>query len=465
MKNFWEIEEILIFNKLANMKIMKIFKLVLLLCGFTGLAQPKYVIFNEDGSLGLVDLQGKIVLAPVGHLGKYNDFFITFNQGISTIYNQNLKVVFRGKYDNVTFGLQGNYIVKKNQKYGVVTANNQIVIPFKYDEIYNLASGYKVRLNGKKGVVNNKGKLIIPLKYKDISQQNNCYKATLDGKEGILSLENKVLIPFMYRELELDSFNSETLIIAKNEEDKVGFINTKNEWVISPIYTLASPFQNGLAFVRDEQKKSMLINTKGEVVIKGFDVLEYYNSNIIVVRDYRWNYSVYNYKGELLDVYNSFYENHYGEQVHQVSKQGKYGFIDGNNKVIIPLEYEGANELREGLIPVIKNDKWGCINLKNEIVIPFQFIGSLGVFENGVAVYSKGPESKMGYSWSQCGLINNKGEVIVEPKYKRIEYLAGNIAIITIGNDKYLYDFVKDKKLKRLTPDDLINSVEIGASD
>jgi hypothetical protein len=429
------------------------------------LAQPKYVIFDEEGKQGLVDLQGKTVLAPVEHLGKYNNFFITFNQGISTIYNQNLKVVFRGKYDEVKFGLQGNYIVKKNQKYGVVTANNQIVIPFKYDEIYNLANGYKVTLNEKEGVVNNKGKLIIPLKYEDISQQNNCYKATLDGKEGILSLDNKTLIPFMYQQLQLDNFNTETLIVAKNEENKVGFINTKNEWVISPIYRLASPFQNGLAFVRDEQKKSMLINTKGEVVIKGFDVLEYYNSNIIVVRDYRWNYSVYNYKGELLDVYNSFYENHYGEQVHQVSKQGKYGFIDGNNKVIIPLEYEGANELREGLIPVIKNDKWGCINLKNEIVIPFQFIGSLGVFENGIAVYNKGPESKMGYSWFQCGLINNKGEVIVEPKYKRIEYLAGNIAIITIGNDKYLYDFVKDKKLKRLTPDDLINSVEIGASD
>jgi len=446
-------------------KIHFLLKLTLLLCSFTALAQPKYVIFDEEGKQGLVDLQGKTVLAPVEHLGKYNNFFITFNQGISTIYNQNLKVVFRGKYDEVKFGLQGNYIVKKNQKYGVVTANNQIVIPFKYDEIYNLANGYKVTLNEKEGVVNNKEKLIIPLKYEDISQQNNCYKATLDGKEGILSLDNKTLIPFMYQQLQLDNFNTETLIVAKNEENKVGFINTKNEWVISPIYRLASPFQNGLAFVRDEQKKSMLINTKGEVVIKGFDVLEYYNSNIIVVRDYRWNYSVYNYKGELLDVYNSFYENHYGEQVHQVSKQGKYGFIDGNNKVIIPLEYEGANELREGLIPVIKNDKWGCINLKNEIVIPFQFIGSLGVFENGIAVYNKGPESKMGYSWFQCGLINNKGEVIVEPKYKRIEYLAGNIAIITIGNDKYLYDFVKDKKLKRLTPDDLINSVEIGASD
>lgn len=125
-------------------------KLTLLLCGFTGLAQPKYVIFDEDGKQGLVDLQGKTVLALVDRLGKYNNFFISFNQGISTIYNQNLKVVFRGKYDDVDFGLQGNYIVKKNQKYGVVTANNQIVIPFKYDEIYNLANGYKVTLNEKK---------------------------------------------------------------------------------------------------------------------------------------------------------------------------------------------------------------------------------------------------------------------------------------------------------------------------
>ena len=43
---------------------MKIIKLVLLLCGFTGLAQPKYFIFEEKGKLGLVDLQGKTVLAP-----------------------------------------------------------------------------------------------------------------------------------------------------------------------------------------------------------------------------------------------------------------------------------------------------------------------------------------------------------------------------------------------------------------
>ena len=45
-------------------KILFLLKLTLLLCSFTGLTQPKYFIFEEKGKLGLVDLQGKTVLAP-----------------------------------------------------------------------------------------------------------------------------------------------------------------------------------------------------------------------------------------------------------------------------------------------------------------------------------------------------------------------------------------------------------------
>ena len=45
-------------------KIHFLLELTLLLCSFTALAQPKYFIFEEKGKLGLVDLQGKTVLAP-----------------------------------------------------------------------------------------------------------------------------------------------------------------------------------------------------------------------------------------------------------------------------------------------------------------------------------------------------------------------------------------------------------------
>ena len=43
-----------------------------------------------------------------------------------------------------------------------------------------------------------------------------------------------------------------------------------------------------------------------------------------------------------------------------------------------------------------------------------------------------------------------KGEIIAEPKYNSIEYINGNIAIVLFDDYYYLYDFVKEKKLKRL---------------
>ena len=45
-------------------KMQHLLGLVLLLCSFTALAQPKYFIFEENKKQGLVDLQGETVLAP-----------------------------------------------------------------------------------------------------------------------------------------------------------------------------------------------------------------------------------------------------------------------------------------------------------------------------------------------------------------------------------------------------------------
>ncbi|WP_315022467.1 WG repeat-containing protein, partial [Capnocytophaga leadbetteri] len=51
---------------------------------------------------------------------------------------------------------------------------------------------------------------------------------------------------------------------------------------------------------------------------------------------------------------------------------------------------------------------------------------------------------------SGIGLINLKGEIIAEPKYNSIKYIKGNVAIVSFDSYYYLYDFVKEKKLKRL---------------
>jgi len=390
---------------------MKIIQLVLLLCGFTGLAQPKYFIFEEKGKLGLVDLQGKTVLAPTFNSIKEKQpyFFACSKAKGCWVYNENLQLVLKGAYNSIELGCEGQFIVEKNGKYGVVSEKGAVILPLKYSEINSNKNGYTVTLNEKMGLFNSEGKEIIPISYRwiytDKIDDNIPIAAKLDGKEG--------------------------------------YINTKNEWVIPPTYRDAFAFRQGLAKVR-EVRDYIYINLKGEPVIQDFDanVIEPSDNTYIVGVRKECKYMVYDLNGNLLDTYDGFINNWSDDAIFAVKKGGKWGYIDGYGKVIIPLEYEKVGDFSEGLAAVRKDGKWGYINLKNEVVIPIEFTNrGVSSFKNGVAKY---------YTDSGIGLINMKGEIIAEPKYNSIEYVRENVAIVLFDDYYYLYDFVKEKKLKRL---------------
>ena len=408
-------------------KILFLLKLTLLLCSFTGLAQPKYFIFEEKGKLGLVDLQGKTVLAPTfNSIEEKQPYFIACSKtkGCS-VYNENLQLVLKGGYNSIELGCEGQFIVEKNGKYGVVSEKGAVILPLKYSNINSNKNGYTIKLNEKAGLFNSEGKEIIPISYHWV------YTGKIDDN-----------IP----------------IVAELNENKAGYINTKNEWVIPPTYQYAFAFQQGLARVK-KGRNYMYINLKGEPVIQDFDnyVIQNFDNYVIEPSDNTYivgvrkecKYMVYDLNGNLLDTYNLLRNNWSDDAIFAVKKGGKWGYIDGYGKVIIPLEYEEVGDFSEGLAAVRKDDKWGYINPKNEVVIPIEFTNKeVGYFKNGVAKY---------YTDSGIGLINLKGEIIAEPKYDSIEYVRENVAIVSFDDYFYLYDFVKDKKLKRLTPDDLIN--------
>ena len=392
-------------------KILFLLKQTLLLCSFTGLAQPKYFIFEEKGKLGLVDLQGKTVLAPTFNSieEKQPYFFACSKTKGCSVYNGNLQLVLKGDYNSIELGCEGQFIVEKNRKYGVVSEKGTIILPLKYSFIDSNKNGYTVTLNDKTGLFNSEGKEIIPISYHwiytDKIDDNIPIVAELDGKEG--------------------------------------YINTKNEWVIPPTYRDAFAFRQGLAKVM-EVRDYIYINLKGEPVIQDFDanVIEPSDNTYIVGVRKECKYMVYDLNGNLLDTYNLLRNNLSDDAIFAVKKGGKWGYIDGYGKVIIPLEYEEVRNFSEGLAAVRKDGKWGYINPKNEIVIPIEFTNKeVGFFKNGGAEY---------YTDRGAGLINLKGEIIAEPKYDSIEYVNGNIAIVSFNGYNYLYDFVKEKKLKRL---------------
>ena len=401
-------------------KIHFLLKLTLLLCSFTALAQPKYFIFEEKGKLGLVDLQGKTVLAPTfNSIEEKQPYFIACSKtkGCS-VYNENLQLVLKGDYNSIKLGCEGQFIVEKNGKYGVVSEKGAVILPLKYSNINSNKNGYTVKLNEKAGLFNSEGKEIIPISYHWV------YTSKIDDN-----------IP----------------IVAKLNDNNAGYINTKNEWVIPPTYQYAFAFQQGVARVK-KGRNYMYINLKGEPVIQDFDnyVIQNFDNYVIEPSDNTYivgvrkecKYMVYDLNGNLLDTYDGFINNWSGNAIFGVKKGGKWGYIDGYGKVIVPFEYEEVNNFSEGLASVRKDGKWGYINPKNEVVIPIEFTNKeVGSFKNGGAEY---------YTDRGAGLINLKGEIIAEPKYDSIEYVNGNIAIVSFNGYNYLYDFVKEKKLKRL---------------
>ena len=66
----------------------------------------------------------------------------------------------------------------------------------------------------------------------------------------------------------------------------------------------------------------------------------------------------------------------------------KCGYIDPENNVVIPFEYETAMSFSEGYASVVKGGKCGYIDKNNEVVIPFVYDAATP-FEGGEAKVKK----------------------------------------------------------------------------
>ena len=92
-----------------------------------------------------------------------------------------------------------------------------------------------------------------------------------------------------------------------------------------------------------------------------------------------------------------------------VQKDGKYGYIDKEGKVIIPFEYDDAKSFSEGLAAVKKDGKYGFVDKEGNEVIPFMF-SQVYDFHNGL-VYAHIEEN-----WVSGDYYNKSGEKVT-PKF------------------------------------------------
>ncbi len=121
-------------------------------------------------------------------------------------------------------------------------------------------------------------------------------------------------------------------------------------------------------------------------------------------------------------------------------KNGKYGFVNKQGKIIIKPQFDGVGDFNDGLARVRIGDwdtgKYGFINKQGKMVINPQF-DSVGDFQEELASVRIGD-----FKTGKYGFINKQGEFVINPQFDWANDFSEGLAAVQIGsiqNGKFGY--------------------------
>lgn len=347
--------------------------------------------FFLNGKLGFINKKGQIVQP-----NKYSDINPFRNpEGI-------IKVVLNGKHGYIdSVGnerLSAKYdelmykkeciIALKNKKYGVLNAKGKEIIPFIYDNVTGYYDGVIcVKLGDNWGIIDLSHRFIVPLrlKYDYVAGFDNGYSVVRkNNKYGIINKKGIEIFPVKYDGIGI--FSKEG-IAGFRLGDKLGFVNSDGKIVVPPKYEDAYPMFNGLSRVKYKGLQGY-INVKGEEVI---------TPKYLAASDFSKDYFSYDYGRTETDIT-------------RVNLNYKYGFINLEEKVIIPTIYEQTHDFKEGKVAVRLNNKWGFVDTNNKEIASCKY-EDVKDFKEGFAAV------KLNNKW---GFINALGIEVVPLKYRSV---------------------------------------------
>ena len=260
------------------------------------------------------------------------------------------------------------FVVKENEKYGVINTNGNTVIEAKYDDIKIPNPEKSVFIcyeNNKTKVLNEKGEEIYtqyediqPLRLKnvisDLMYEKTTLKYSKNGKYGIIDIEGKKITNPIYEDIDTLQFKEGELLVKK--DGKYGVINIKGATLVKAQYDAIEADR----YYEEETgyKKS------GYIVSKTTD------------EGYRYGYINFEGKQLIENKYNDLYRvtDINSKNAYIIcAEDGKYGLMK-DGKQIIKNEYQSLvyNESND-TITILKGKKYGVFSIEGKQIVPFEY--------------------------------------------------------------------------------------------
>lgn len=182
-----------------------------------------------------------------------------------------------------------------------------------------------------------------------------------------------------------------------SKQYKWGYIARDGQWVVAPSYDDAGEFHDGLAVVKLDWSRGYIDLTGRMVIEPRFEAAGNFSHGVAAVKIDGLTRFINN-RGEFVEPPGDFllpqpevtcgfepdFEIHDGRR--RFIAEGKYGFLDSSDEVVIRPVYTEALDFSEQLAAVRKgkSSPWGYIDLQGRAAIPVGF-KQAGSFREGLA--------------------------------------------------------------------------------
>jgi hypothetical protein len=263
-------------------------------------------------------------------------------------------------------------------------------------------------------------------------------------KYGYINSKGKLVVPCKFEVAE--NFSNGLGLVYTN--GKYGFIDATGAIVIPATLDKANSFSNGYAWVSsggtgffiDKQQNRYEVDN----VAKGYEFV----SDELVMIYVNGKYGFSNLNNELIIPAEYTKMTPFNNGLAIAQKKEKYFFIDKSAKET-PLDYPEMKKYKDGLIATKgSNKKWGYINEKNEKMIDFLFQFASD-FSEGYAVVADDVHE---------GLINKRGEIVLKIENRNISTFTNGMCVVV--KDDFTLE-IYDQNMKQVKS---IKGIESGVN-
>lgn len=232
-------------------------------------------IVQRDNRFGILDsnlnVQVPLIYSKISPIGLYNSkeryhqsLVIAEVNKLKGIIDLNNQVLLPFEYDDIQGYINRDFFLIKNNKRGLCDSTLKITIPIEYTYLDFAQKEGQVIFShdGKKmGIMTLDQHIILPEEYDRINgYYYNFYLLTNNELKGICDLEGKVVIPTKYEELAISPYNE--LLLFK-QKDKWGIMTMEEKVILPAEYDQINVFQKNITGVRKGDKWAF-VNEKGK---------------------------------------------------------------------------------------------------------------------------------------------------------------------------------------------------------